>query len=75
MRKIVVDGIEYLFLVGAHDCVIQRVGDVKKKIVPLDQITTASYTELERGRWKKTSTGMITPKMIATYIKKANSQV
>jgi hypothetical protein len=70
MRKIVVDGIEYLYLIGSYDCVIQQVGNPKKYIVSLDQITPVSYTQLERGRWKKTSSGMITPRMIAEYIKK-----
>jgi hypothetical protein len=63
MRTIKVDGRTWSVKVG-KDWMEARSGNTKLA-VPLSQVTGRSPDTLERGRWKKTSDGMVTPDQIA----------
>ena len=65
-RKIIVDGQEFHYIIGESRMVLES--PTGKSIVPLSVFR--DYYTLEKGRWKKTSDGMITPKDVAAYIKK-----
>lgn len=63
MRKLVVDGKEYTYTVGKDFAIVKFEG---RKIAT---IFLHEIKDVERGRWKKTSDGMITPSEIAEYIR------
>ena len=67
MRKLVVDGKEYTYLVGKAFAIVKFRGR-KIATISLDEIKD-SWAILERGRWKKTSDGMILPSEIEKYIR------
>lgn len=64
-RKIVVDGSTYEYHVGRSYVVFDNGHRVK-----LNEITGRDWDTIERGQWKKTSDGMVTPKHIAEYLRK-----
>jgi hypothetical protein len=70
-RKITVDGREWYCHIGT-DVIEARYrspkGDEIKLWSPLELVTRRSAETLERGRWKKTTDGMVTPKLIAAWI-------
>ena len=67
MRKITVNGVEHQFKIGGTMAVI-RFPDGKSEQVELSALANKPYDIIERGRRKRTSDGMITPKMVAGYI-------
>ncbi len=67
MRKIHVKGRDYRFRVGKQNVVI-RDNEDKARVVRISEITRRTPDVLERGRWKGTSDGMVTPHLIAKWI-------
>jgi hypothetical protein len=68
MRTLVVDGKAYQYRIGHHSMVLVH-PDGKKEIVRLAVIANRTPDTIDRGRWKKTSDGMITPKHVEGYIR------
>jgi hypothetical protein len=66
MRTLVVDGIEWKVKVGQSS--MEARSDSQKIVVPLNVFN--SWDNIERGRWKKTQDGMITPGEMAEAIRK-----
>jgi len=65
MRQIVVDGRTYNYSVGKGYTKIHGVGaEANWKLAGLDH-----PDDFDRGQWKQTSDGMITPAMIERYIR------
>jgi len=67
-RKIEVDGKEYEYRVGFSFTKIYRLGI--SWLIDLSTLTGKSWESIERGRWKKTTDGMITSKMVEGWIRK-----
>lgn len=67
MRTLIVNEIEYGFMIGKHNAVI-RLPSEKKLVVDISQLTNRSIETIERGRKKKNRCGMITPADIKNYI-------
>ncbi len=67
-RKIEVDGKEYEYRIGFSFAKIYRL-DVSW-LIDLSTLTGKSWQSIERSRWKKTTDGMITPKMVEEWIRK-----
>lgn len=65
-RKIVVGGAEWKYHVGKIHTEA-RCGE-RKLLGKLTDITGLTWDVLERGQWKRTSDGAITPKHIADWI-------
>jgi hypothetical protein len=65
-RKIVVSGVEWKYHIGKIS-VVARCGD-RKLVGKLPEVTGLDWDTIERGQWKRTTDGMITPKQIATWI-------
>lgn len=70
MRKITVDGIEYLYRIG-RDFAVIRLPNGKTLRPFITDLTGQRPDDLERGRWKKTSDGMVTPRHIKDYLQRA----
>lgn len=69
-RKIKIRNMDWEWKVGKDSAVI-KFPDGKNTIVPLEKIhPSKSVYVIERGRYKKTSDGMITPRMISQFIEK-----
>ena len=68
LRKINVDGAVWEYRIGKGAAVLVA-PDGKKAVVGLDKLTGRSWDTLERGQWKRTSDGMVTPKDVAAYIR------
>lgn len=68
-RQITVYGEQYFYSVGKDYLVLLMPHDGTKRIIGLDEITHRSPDTIERGRWKKTSDGMVTPRDVVNYIK------
>ena len=72
MRKLMIDGIEWRMKIGQDD-MEARSGPARggiKLVMPLTFVTGNTTDNIERGRWKKTSDGMVTPGMIAEAIRR-----
>jgi hypothetical protein len=70
MRKIDVDGEEWEFSTGKGNAVIKNPRTGKKAIVDYSILTGRTWNVLERGQWKKTIDGMVTPGHVSGYIRK-----
>ena len=66
-RKIDVDGVQFRYQLGTGAVVI-HLPSGKKDIVPLSRLKHMSQDEIDRGRHKKTSSGMVCPDHIREYI-------
>jgi len=64
--KVNIDEQVYEYMLGKQNAVI-KIGD-KKKIVDYQMLTGISWNVFERGQWKKTRDGMVTPKHVINYI-------
>lgn len=71
MRKIIVDDKLYLWQYGKSSVVIID-QNKKKHIIQPHNIKKTNPDIFERGQYKKTSDGAITPKNISDYIKEHN---
>ena len=72
MRKIVIAGELWMVKVG-KDSMEARTGPRRggiKLVIPLTFATGNTSDNIERGRWKKTADGMVTPGMIAEAIQR-----
>jgi len=66
-RVIVIEGETWYYQIGGYSCAFWG-PDGKKHVGKADVVANRSWDVLERGQWKKTSDGMITPKDIRRYI-------
>jgi len=66
-RKIIINGDTYKYIIGKGNVVIWA-PNKKKIVVDFSTLTGRSWDAIERGQWKNTRDGMITPKDIANYI-------
>ena len=66
-RKLVVGGAVWWWLYGSRVCIWDP--DGAKHTVPAWTIKGVTPDTLERGHWKRTSDGMLTPFEVADYIK------
>ena len=66
MRKIIVDGKAWEYRVGGQLATLRHGG--RKIRVHLSDITGGTQDDIDRGRHKRTSDGMITPAQIRKYI-------
>lgn len=73
-RKLIVKDAEWTYYIGKTSAVL-RAPDGRKKTVGLDVLTGRSFDILDRGRWKKSSDGMMTPSDVAAYIEKCEEHV
>lgn len=72
LRKITVGDLDYRWIVSKSKVVIyspSNEGPVKHA-VSISDVTGRTLDAVERGRWKKTSDGMVTPRQVAKYIEK-----
>ena len=68
MRKIVVDGQNWQFMIGRSFVkVVSPSG--QGYVANHSEVTGRSWDTLERGIWKKTSDGMVTPANIEVFIR------
>lgn len=67
-RKIVVDGLEYGWIYGGSGIVVWD-ADGKKHHGHVEAVTGCDWNAIERGQWKKTSDGMVTPYDVANWIR------
>lgn len=67
-RKLIIDGQVWGFRVGSGTAVLAG-PDGKKRPVDLSVLTGRSHAILERGRYKRTSDGAVTPGMVVAYIR------
>lgn len=68
-RKIVVSGVEWKYHVGTG-AVEARCAE-RKLVGQLPEVTGLDWNSIERGRHKRTSDGMVTPKQIAAWISRS----
>ncbi len=66
-RKIVVNGKTFQYLIGRSAVVIYDDAD-KRHYAHVAEVKGLSPDLIERGQYKKTSDGMITPKNVAHWI-------
>jgi len=66
-RKIEVNGKTFQYLIGRSAVVIYDDTD-KRHYARVDEVKGLSPDIIERGRYKKTSDGMVTPKNVAHWI-------
>ena len=69
MRKLVVDGQEWQVKIGKDDMEAWTPDHLHKLVIPLTVVTGRTPDTIERGRHKKTSDGMVTPKMMVEAIR------
>ncbi len=67
MRQIVVGGQKYSYRVGRQNVVIHD-ADGDRNVVPCHEILGLTPDTFDRGKWKGTSDGMVTPGKIAQWI-------
>lgn len=70
MRKITVSGKKFLFKVGIGYIEIRDENRTKKITVNNAQLKGLEPQTFEKGKWKGTQDGMITPREIEAYLKK-----
>lgn len=70
MRKLVVDGETWEYMIGKNNVVLRNPRDEKKMILTLEKVTGRSSDTIEKGRKKGTSDGMVTPADLKTFILK-----
>ena len=70
MRKLHIQGRVWHWRVGQGGVVIQLPGSIKKITVMAADIKGITPDSVDRGRWKKTSDGMIRPGEVKSYIEK-----
>lgn len=70
MRNISVNGVRYRYRVGKTFVVIRN--ETKRLLVSCADVVGCSQNTWERGQWKKTQDGMVTPSRIAAFIKGQN---
>jgi len=66
------DGTEWQYKIGTSTVVL-RSPDGKSHQVGINVITGRTWDIIERGKYKKTSDGMVTPSQIRQYVDKLNS--
>lgn len=69
------DGKVWGYRIGQQFAVIHLPGTIRKKIVTLAIITGRTPDTIDRGKWKKTSDGMVTPSDIKAYIERNVQQL
>lgn len=70
MRKVHVGGQVWEFRTGKGAAVIKNPRTGKSTIVNYAKLTGRTWDTLERGQWKRTSDGMVTPAHVKAYIEK-----
>jgi len=68
MRKVQVGGETWEFTTGKGNAVIKNPRTGKKTIVNYLKLTGRDWNTIERGQWKRTSDGMVTPGHVKAYI-------
>lgn len=68
MRKIVVEGKKYLYVVGKGTTVIRREDNTVLSKVKNHELVGVDSEIFHRGKWKRTSDGMVRPVHIACFI-------
>ncbi len=68
-RKIHLDNEVWEYQIGRTNVVIKSPAS-KKIVVGFCKLTGRSWDIIERGQWKKTTDGMVTPKDVRIYIQK-----
>jgi len=71
MRKIHLDGEIYQYRIGKGYVVIEF-PDGHREVVSDSTITGRTNDALERGRWKKTSDGMVLPSHVKAWLAQRN---
>ena len=66
-RKLKLPNGEYEYYIGSGSAVIKAPSGIKK-VVSLSDIKGLTPDDIERGRWKKNSDGMIRPGEVRKYI-------
>lgn len=66
-RKLTIEDKVWEYQLGKGNAVIKS-PDNKKTVVDYVKLTGRSWDTLERGQYKKTSDGMVTPQHIKSYI-------
>lgn len=74
MRKVHVSGETWEFQTGKGCAVIRNPRTGKKTIVNYVKLTGRDWNTIERGQWKRTSDGMVTPADVKAYIEKHLSE-
>ncbi len=69
MRKLVVDGQEWLVKVGKDDMEARTPDHLHKLVIPLTVVTGLTPDNLEEGRHNGDEFGMVTPKMMVEAIR------
>ena len=59
VRKLHIDGVEYLYKIKGST--VQFFLDDRKVVADISTVSGKSWDLIERGQWKKTSDGHITP--------------
>lgn len=73
LRKIVVPGPEHWTYKVFLSCTLLFDPKGKKYVVPTTHMTGRDWNTLERGQWKKTDDGWVTPRHIAEFIQQLRS--
>lgn len=74
MRKVHVGGEVWEFQTGKGNAVIRNPRTGKKTIVDYAKLTGRDWNTIERGQWKRTTDGMVTPADVKAYIGKYLSE-
>lgn len=70
-RKIVVDGVQWLYRIGKHNVTAMCVRTRERKTIDFSKLTGMEWDTIEKGMWRRWF--HITPKQIATWL--SNTEV
>lgn len=70
MRKLVVDGETWEYMIGKNNVVLRNPRDERKMVLTLQRVTGRSSETLEKGKKNGNRDGMVTPADLKVFILK-----
>ena len=68
MRTLITSHGIYRYMIGSGFARIEY-PDGRRQVVSLSRLTGRTHDTIERGRWKQSSDGMVTPRHVADWIR------
>lgn len=72
-RRLVIGDAEWHYFVGAETVKVWA-PDGKTSTVPCHEVVGVSSSDYERGKWKRTSDGQVTPGRVRMYIERITAR-
>jgi hypothetical protein len=69
-RTLTIGGLKWVCVFGKGAVSIRSATTGRRIVVSYQDLTGRSIDSIERGQWKKTSDGMVTPADVRAYIEK-----